>query len=61
MPIVAYIPSDKSDLKVGAKVFIVAARQPEGTLQGRAWRVGREAKHPKAGEDFDVATFVGLV
>jgi hypothetical protein len=45
-PIVAYILSDKSDLKVGAKVFIVAAKQPDGTLQGRAWRVGRDGVTP---------------
>jgi len=40
-PIVAYVPGDKSDIKLGAKVFIVAIKQPDGTLQGRAWRVGR--------------------
>ena len=41
-PIVAYVQGDKSDLKPGAKVFIVAAKQPDGTLQARAWRVGRD-------------------
>jgi hypothetical protein len=45
-PIVIYEPGDKSDLKPGAKVFIVAAKQPDGTLQGRAWRVGREGVTP---------------
>jgi len=45
-PIVTYIAGDKSDLKVGAKVFIVAAKQPDGTLQGRAWRVGRDGVTP---------------
>ena len=45
-PIVAYVPGDKSDLKPGAKVFIVAAKQPDGTLQGRAWRVGRDGVTP---------------
>jgi hypothetical protein len=45
-PIVAYIAGDKSDLKVGAKVFVVAAKQPDGTLQGRAWRVGRDGVTP---------------
>ena len=44
--IVAYAPGDKSDLKPGAKVFIVAAKQPDGTLQGRAWRVGRDGLTP---------------
>jgi Domain of unknown function (DUF5666) len=45
-PIVVYVPGDKSDLKVGAKVFIVAVKQPDGTLQGRAWRVGRDGVTP---------------
>jgi hypothetical protein len=45
-PIVAYVAGDKSDLKVGAKAFIVAAKQPDGTLQGRAWRVGRDGLTP---------------
>src|SRR6266481_7243889 len=37
-PIVVYVQGDKSDLKPGAKVFIVAIKQSDGTLQGRAWR-----------------------
>jgi len=45
-PIVAYVPGDKSDIKLGAKVFIVAIKQPDGTLQGRAWRVGRDGVTP---------------
>jgi hypothetical protein len=45
-PIVAYVQGDKSDLKPGAKVFIVAIKQPDGTLQGRAWRVGRDGVTP---------------
>ena len=45
-PIVAYVPGDKSDFKLGAKVFIVGIKQPDGTLQGRAWRVGRDGKTP---------------
>jgi hypothetical protein len=45
-PIVVYVPGDKSDLKVGAKVFIIAIKQPDGTLQGRAWRVGRDGITP---------------
>jgi hypothetical protein len=45
-PIVAYVQGDNSDLKTGAKVFIVAAKQPDGTLQGRAWRVGRDGVTP---------------
>jgi hypothetical protein len=45
-PIVTYVTGDTSDLKVGAKAFIVAAKQPDGTLQGRAWRVGRDGVTP---------------
>src|SRR6266516_1983470 len=45
-PIVIYEPGDKTDLKPGAKVFIIAAKQPDGTLQGRAWRVGRDGVTP---------------
>jgi hypothetical protein len=46
-PIVVYMPGDKSDLKPGAKVFIAAAiKQPDGTLQARAWRVGRDGVTP---------------
>jgi hypothetical protein len=45
-PIVVYVQGDKSDLKPGAKLFIVAIKQPDGTLQGRAWRVGRDGVTP---------------
>ena len=45
-PIVAYVPGDKSDLKLGAKVFIAATKQPDGTLSARAWRVGRDGVTP---------------
>jgi hypothetical protein len=45
-PIVAYVPGDMSDLKPGAKVLIIAAKQPDGTFQGRAWRVGRDGLTP---------------
>jgi hypothetical protein len=45
-PIVIYELGDKSDLKPGAKVFIVAAKQSDGTLEGRAWRVGRNGLAP---------------
>src|SRR5262249_20318646 len=30
-PVVVYVPGDKSDLKPGAKVFIAAVKQPDGT------------------------------
>jgi Domain of unknown function (DUF5666) len=45
-PIVVYAQGDKSELKPGAKVFIVAVKQADGTLQGRAWRVGRDGVTP---------------
>ncbi len=45
-PIVAYVRGDNSDLKPGAKVFIAAVKQPDGSLQGRAWRVGRDGVTP---------------
>ena len=45
-PIVTYVPGDKSDIKAGAKVFIVAVKQADGTLQGRAWRIGRDGVTP---------------
>ena len=45
-PIVAYVPGGNNDLKPGAKVFIAAVKQPDGTLQGRAWRIGREGVTP---------------
>ena len=45
-PIVAYMRGDDTDLKPGAKVFIAAVKQPDGTLEGRAWRVGRDGVTP---------------
>ena len=45
-PIVAYVRGDNNDLKPGAKVFIAAIKQPDVTLQGRAWRVGRDGVTP---------------
>jgi hypothetical protein len=43
---VTYVPGDKNDIKPGAKVFIVAVKQADGMLQGRAWRVGRDGLTP---------------
>jgi hypothetical protein len=45
-PIVAYVRGDNNDLKPGANFFIPAIKQPDGTLQGRAWRVGRDGVTP---------------
>jgi hypothetical protein len=45
-PIVAYAQGGKDDLKLGAKVFIGAIKQPDGSLQARVWRVGRDGVTP---------------
>lgn len=45
-PIVLYEVGDRADLKLGAPVFIVAVKQPDGTFEGRAWRVGRNGAAP---------------
>ena len=45
-PIVAYVRGDNNDLKPGARVFIAVVKQPDGTLQGRAWRIGRDGVTP---------------
>jgi hypothetical protein len=46
-PIVTYVPGDRSELKPGAKIFIVqAARQPDGTLQAARITVGRDGLTP---------------
>ena len=45
-PIVTYVAGDASELKPGAKVFVVAVKQPDGSLLGRAWRVGRDGLTP---------------
>ena len=46
VPIVRYEVGDPTDLKPGAPVFIVAVKQADGTLEGRAWRVGRNGAAP---------------
>jgi hypothetical protein len=46
VPIVSYVPGDEKDLKPGAKVFVIAVKRPDGTLEGRAWRVGRNGVTP---------------
>ena len=45
-PIVTYMHGDTSDIKAGAKVFIVAVKKSDGMLEGRAWRVGRDGVTP---------------
>jgi hypothetical protein len=47
IPIVAYAPGDKSELKAGAQIIIMnAQRQPDGTLQTPAVNVGRGLTPP---------------
>ena len=47
IPIVVYVPGDKSELKPGAKIFIAAAaKQPDGTLQAPRVNVGRDGVTP---------------
>ena len=46
VPIVRYEVADRTDLKPGSPVFIVAVKQPDGTFEGRAWRVGRNGAAP---------------
>jgi hypothetical protein len=47
VPIVSYQPTDRSELKAGARIFIAAAKkQPDGTLQAPRVGVGRDAPPP---------------
>jgi hypothetical protein len=47
IPIVVYVPGDKSELKAGAAIFISAAtKQSEGTLQAPRVNVGRGVAPP---------------
>jgi len=47
VPIVAYVPGDRSELKVGAKIFIAgAAKQPDGSLVAARIGVGRDGLTP---------------
>ena len=46
IPVVTFVPGDKSELTPGAKVFLVGAKQPDGSVQGRVWRVGRNGVTP---------------
>ena len=46
-PIVTYAPSDKAELKPGAKIFISAAtKQDDGTIAAPAINVGRDGAAP---------------
>jgi hypothetical protein len=47
VPIVTYVPGDKSELKAGAKIFIAgAAKQPDGSLVAARIGVGRDGLTP---------------
>ncbi len=47
VPIVAYVPGDRSELKAGAKIFIAgAAKQPDGSLLATRIGVGRDGITP---------------
>jgi hypothetical protein len=47
VPIVAYVPGDRSELKAGAKIFIAgAAKQPDGSLVAARIGVGRGGLTP---------------
>ena len=47
IPIVAYVPGDKSELKAGVKIFVAgAAKQPDGSLVVSRIGVGRDGLTP---------------
>jgi hypothetical protein len=47
VPVVAFVPGDKSELKAGAKIFIAAAaKQPDGSLIAARIGVGRDGLTP---------------
>ena len=47
VPIVAFAPGDKADLKPGTKIFILAAKKlPDGTLQAARVNYGKDGLTP---------------
>jgi hypothetical protein len=47
IPIVSYVPGDKSELAPGASIFVAAAvKQPDGTLEAPRVNVGRGVAPP---------------
>ena len=47
VPVVAFVPGDKADLKPGVKIFIVAAKKmPDGTLQAARVNYGKDGLTP---------------
>ena len=45
-PVVTYVPADKSDLKVGAKVIAFMKKLPDGSLETSRVSVGRDGLTP---------------
>ncbi|NOJ47251.1 hypothetical protein HCN50_13505 [Bradyrhizobium sp. WSM 1744] len=45
-PVVTYVPADKSDLKVGAKVIAFMKKLPDGSLETSRVNVGRDGLTP---------------
>jgi hypothetical protein len=45
-PVVIFAPGDKSELKPGAKIFVIATKQEDGTLEAAAVNVGRDGLTP---------------
>ena len=45
-PVVTYVPADKSDLKVGAKVIAFMKRLPDGSFETNRISVGRDGLTP---------------
>ena len=47
VPVVAFVPGDKADLKPGIKIFIVAAKKlPDSTLQAARVNYGKDGLTP---------------
>jgi hypothetical protein len=45
-PVVTYVPADKSDLEVGAKVIAFMKKLPDGSYETRRVSVGRDGLTP---------------
>jgi hypothetical protein len=44
--IVSFVPATMADVKAGTKVFVIAAKQPDGTLNAASITVGRDGVNP---------------
>jgi hypothetical protein len=44
--IVSFVPATMADVKAGTKVFVIAAKQPDGTLNAASITVGRDGVSP---------------